>query len=145
MKKWIFLITLAVGLPVVVVAQQHKDSIPLNRKRNVAKVQYGVASFYHNKFEGRRTTNGEIFTQKNFTAASNKYPLNCWVKVTNMRNKKSVILRITDRMHYKNPRLIDLSRAAAKKLAYTGHGLTRVRVEYLGKKKPPEATTTTNK
>ena len=52
------------------------------------------------------------------------------------KNKKSVILRINDRMHPKNKRLIDLSLVAAKQLKYTSHGLTRVKVEYLGKKKP---------
>ncbi|MFT3824576.1 MAG: septal ring lytic transglycosylase RlpA family protein [Chitinophagaceae bacterium] len=138
MKSRILFILFTVALPLIAAAQ-HKDSVALTKKKNVAKVQYGVASFYHNKFEGRRTTNGEIFSQSKMTAACNKLPLNCWVKVTNLRNKKSVIVRITDRMHYKNTRLIDLSRTAAKKLAYTGHGLTRVRVEYLGKKKPPEA------
>lgn len=136
MKKRILYALLLTGTPAMVVAQEKKDSIVLNGKRNVARVQYGIASFYHNKFEGRKTANGEIFTQKGMTAASNTHPLNCWVRVTNSRNKKSVILRITDRMHPKNPRLIDLSRAAAVKLAYTGRGLTRVKVEYLGRQKP---------
>lgn len=136
MKKRILYALLLTGTPAMVVAQEKKDSIVLNGKRNVARVQYGIASFYHNKFEGRKTANGEIFTQKGMTAASNTHPLNCWVRVTNSRNKKSVILRITDRMHPKNPRLIDLSRAAAVKLGYTGRGLTRVKVEYLGRQKP---------
>lgn len=104
----------------------------------IPPIQYGIASFYDNKFEGRKTANGEIFTQKKLTAASNTLPLNCWVKVTNLSNKRSVILRITDRMHHKNMRLIDLSRSAASKLGYTGKGLTRVKVEYLGRKKPEE-------
>jgi rare lipoprotein A len=101
-------------------------------------LQYGIASFYDNKFEGRRTSNGEIFTQKKLTAASNTLPLNCWVKVTNLSNKRSVVVRITDRMHHKNRRLIDLSRSAASKLGYIGKGLTKVKVEYLGRKKPTE-------
>lgn len=105
---------------------------------NIPPVQYGIASFYDNKFEGRLTSNGEVFTQKKLTAASNTLPLNCWVKVTNLKNNRSVIVRITDRMHPKNKRLIDLSRSAASKLAYIGKGLTRVKVEYLGKKKPGE-------
>jgi rare lipoprotein A len=136
MKKRILYALLLTGTPAMVIAQEKKDSIVLTGKRNVARVQYGIASFYHNKFEGRKTANGEIFTQKGMTAASNTHPLNCWVRVTNSRNKKSVILRITDRMHPKNPRLIDLSRAAAVKLGYTGRGLTRVKVEYLGRQKP---------
>ena len=136
MKKRILYALLLTGAPVMAAAQGHKDSIAMTKKRNVSRVQYGIASYYHNKFEGRKTANGEIFTQKGMTAASNTHPLNCWVRVTNSRNKKSVIVRITDRMHPENPRLIDLSRTAAAKLGYTGRGLTRVKVEYLGRQKP---------
>lgn len=102
----------------------------------IPQVQYGIASFYDNKFEGRKTANGEVFSQKKLTAASNTLPLNCWVKVTNLSNKRSVYVRITDRMHHRNKRLIDLSRSAASTLGYTGKGLTKVKVEYLGRKKP---------
>jgi rare lipoprotein A len=107
-------------------------------KREVSKdkIHYGTASFYANKFEGRKTANGEIFSQKNLTAASNIIPMNLWVRVTNTRNHLSVIVRITDRMHKNNKRLIDLSKAAAKKLKYTGNGLAHVKVEILGKKLP---------
>ena len=107
-------------------------------KRNVSreKIHFGTASFYANKFEGRKTANGEVFSQKNFTGASNILPLNQWVRVTNTRNNLSVILRITDRMHKNNKRLIDLSKSAAKKLKYTGYGLAHVKVEVLGKKLP---------
>lgn len=108
--------------------RQISDKIP--------PLQYGIASFYDDKFEGRRTSNGEIFSQKKLTAASNTLPLNSWVKVTNLSNKRSVVVRITDRMHHKNPRLIDLSRSAASKLSYIGKGITRVKVEFLGKNKP---------
>lgn len=99
-------------------------------------VSTGIASFYDNKFVGRKTSNGDIFSQKKLTAASNRLPLNSWAKVTSLSNGHSVVVKITDRMHPKNKRLIDLSRAAASKLLFTGHGLTKVRVEYLGKKPP---------
>ena len=107
-------------------------------KRDVSKdkIHYGTASFYANKFEGRQTANGETFSQKNLTAASNIIPLNQWVRVTNTRNHLSVVLRITDRMHKNNKRLIDLSKAAARKLKFTGYGLASVKVEVLGKKPP---------
>jgi peptidoglycan lytic transglycosylase len=103
------------------------------RKINNAKVQYGTASFYADKFEGRRTANGEIFTQKGMTAAHNSLPLGTWIRVTNLSNKKSVVVKVNDRLHHKNPRLVDLSKAAAKKLGYTGKGLSKVRVDVLGK------------
>jgi rare lipoprotein A len=53
--------------------------------------------------------------------------------VTNLKNRKTVVVRVTDRLHHKNPRLVDLSKSAAKKLGYTGEGLTKVKVEVLGK------------
>lgn len=107
------------------------DSVPV-------KIYEGVASFYDNKFEGRRTSTGERFTQKKMTAACNRIPLNHWVKVTNLNNGRSIVLRINDRMHPKNKRIIDLSRTAASKLGYLGKGLTKVEVEDLGKKKPSD-------
>ncbi len=114
---------------------------PKKSKKRVdskALVHFGTASFYANKFEGRKTANGEIFSQLKFTGASNIIGLNQWVKVTNTRNHLSVVLRITDRMHHNNKRLIDLSKAAAKKLKYTGYGLAHVKVEVLGEKRPKE-------
>jgi rare lipoprotein A len=107
------------------------------RSGKPSKIQYGTASYYADKFEGRKTANGEIFTQKGMTCAHNTLPLGTWIRVTNLSNKKTVVVRVTDRLHHKNPRLVDLSKAAAKKLAYTGSGLTKVKVEVLGKN-PPE-------
>jgi rare lipoprotein A len=119
-------------------AQINKDSIALNKQRNVPVTQFGVASFYADKFEGQLTCTDVVFTQKKLTAACNTLPLNCWIKVTNLRNKKSVMVKINDRMHPSNPRLIDMSKAAATALGYTGHGLTKVKIEYLGKNKPDD-------
>jgi rare lipoprotein A len=115
--------------------QQLIKSHKIVKKKN-SKEQYGIASFYANKFNGRHTANGEIFNQEKLTAASNTVALNTWVRVINLRNKKKVIVKINDRMHVSNKRLIDLSHAAAKKLGYTGWGLAKVKVEILGKKKP---------
>jgi len=103
------------------------------------KVQYGIASFYSNKFEGRKTYTDEIFTQDKLTGASNTLPMHIWVKVTNLRNNRMVFVRINDKMHPRNKRIIDLSHAAAVKLGYAGRGLTRVRIDVIGRKKPPEA------
>ena len=110
-----------------------------HHKTAVTKVQYGIASYYADKFEGRKTYTDEIFSQKKLTAASNTLPMGTWVRVTNLRNHQSVIVRINDKMHPHNKRLIDLSHAAAEKLGYCGRGLTHVRVDVLGKKRPPEA------
>ncbi|MBS1667388.1 MAG: septal ring lytic transglycosylase RlpA family protein [Bacteroidetes bacterium] len=116
---------------------KHRHTSRAALKKDI-KTQIGTASFYANKFNGRRTANGEIFSQKKLTAASNTLPLNIWVRVTNLHNKKAVIVRITDRMHKNNKRLIDLSKAAAHQLGYTGRGLTRVQVDVIGRKKPSE-------
>ena len=117
---------------------KHNKSKKSKRGVSSEKIHYGTASFYANKFEGRKTATGEMFTQKKMTGASNILPLNHWVRVTNTRNNLSVILRINDRMHKNNKRLIDLSKSAAKKLKYTGYGLAHVKVEVLGKKPPGE-------
>jgi len=97
------------------------------------RVQYGTASFYADKFEGQKTANGEIFTQKGMTAAHNSLPLGTWIRVTNLSNKRSVLVKVNDRLHHRNPRLVDLSKSAAKKLGYTGKGLSKVRVDVIGK------------
>lgn len=100
------------------------------------QVQYGIASYYADKFEGRRTSNGEIFRQKLLTAAHNSLPLGTYIRVINLRNRKSVVVKVNDRLHHKNTRLVDLSRAAATKLGFIRSGITRVRVEVLGKTPP---------
>jgi rare lipoprotein A len=115
---------------------RHHKSKKAKREVSNEKIHYGTASFYANKFEGRKTSTGEIFSQKKLSGASNILPLNHWVRVTNTRNNLSVVVRINDHMHKNNKRLIDLSKAAAKKLKYTGYGLAHVKVEVLGKKLP---------
>jgi len=118
--------------------QSQKHSVSHNKPshKKPEKVHYGTASFYANKFNGKRTANGEVFSQKRLTAACNHISLNSWVRVTNLRNRKTVVVKVTDRMHPKNQRLIDLSRVAASDLGYTGRGLARVKVEELGRIPP---------
>ena len=120
-------------------AKPHQEPVAAKPRRTApVKVQYGIASFYANKFEGRKTYTDEIFSQEKLTGASNTLPMHTWIRVTNLRNNLSVIVRINDKMHPRNRRLIDLSRAAATRLGYAGRGLTRVRIDVLGKKKPAE-------
>jgi rare lipoprotein A len=135
-------------LPVAVFGRDERpirDSIPPGTKKShhhklvAEKVQFGVASYYADKFEGRKTYTDEIFSQEKLTGASNTLPMHTWVRVTNLRNHLSVIVQINDKMHPRNKRLIDLSRAAATRLGYAGRGLTRVRIDVLGKERPPDA------
>jgi rare lipoprotein A len=113
-----------------------QDSSKVKKTPAKSKVQYGIASFYSNKFNGRKTANGEIFSQQKFTAAHNSLPLGTYVRVTNLRNKRTVIVKINDRLHARNKRLIDLTKAAAQKLGFIKSGLVRVKIEVLGKKPP---------
>ena len=99
------------------------------------KTLYGQASFYANKFNGRQTASGEIFSQQKMTCACNALPFGTWIKITNLRNGKTAIVKVNDRLHPRIKRVADLSYTAAKKLGYIGHGLARVKVEVLGKSK----------
>ena len=117
-----------------VISLKAQDSITTKTQKGKAKIQYGVASFYANKFQGRKTANGEIFNHQKLTAAHNSLPLGTYVRVTNLRNKKTVIVKINDRLHHRNKRLIDLTKTAAQKLGFIKSGLTRVKLEVLGKK-----------
>ena len=107
-------------------AKKHKQE--KTPAKTTGRTLYGQASFYSNKFDGRRTATGETFSQAKFTAACNSLPLGTWIQVTNMRNGKMVVVKTNDHLHPKTKRLIDLSRAGAKKLGYVASGLTRVKV-----------------
>jgi rare lipoprotein A len=141
MVKRLIRLLIILLLPATVFGREATDSIPHKHHHHLEepKVQYGIASYYANKFEGRKTYTDEIFRQDSLTAASNTLPMQTWVKVTNLRNHKSVYVRINDKMHPRNKRLIDLSRAAAVQIGFAGRGLTKVRIDVLGKKRPPEA------
>lgn len=91
----------------------------------------GVASYYADKFHGRKTANGEIFNMHDLTAAHKTLPFNTVVKVTNLKNNKSVKVRINDRGPFVKNRVIDLSLAAAKELDMLGTGTAEVRIDIL--------------
>lgn len=120
MKKLIMCAVIAVG-SLSVNAQSRAITNPLKEK--------GVASYYHNKFEGRQTSTGEIFDNDKFTAASNTLKLGSYAKVTNLSNGEVVYVRINDRMNAANHRVIDLTSQAATKLNFRDKGITNVRVE----------------
>ena len=94
-------------------------------------VKYGIASFYADRFQGSETYSGEIYESEKFTAACNSFPMHTWVKVTNLKNNKWVIVKINDKMAKKNKRLIDLSKSAAKELAFISTGLANVKIELI--------------
>ena len=107
-----------------------------NDKGDSVVVYYGVASYYADKFSGRKTANGALYGHTLMTAACNVLPLGTWIRVTNLKNKKTIVVQVNDRLHYKNNRLVDVSKMGAEKLNFIKDGLARVMVEVLGKKKP---------
>jgi peptidoglycan lytic transglycosylase len=130
MKKIILLLLLIAGFSGIS-AQKAINYRKHAKSHRTPVIKYGTASFYAKKFDGRQTANGEIFSSKKYTAACNVLPLNTWVKVTNLKNHRIIIVRINDRMNPQNRRLIDLSRIAANNLGFLGRGLARVKVEVL--------------
>lgn len=92
-------------------------------------VQEGIASFYGEEFNGRSTSNGEVFDMFKFTAAHRTLPFGTKLRVKNLENGKEVIVRINDRGPFKLDRIIDLSYAAAKQLEMIIAGTARVKLE----------------
>ena len=89
----------------------------------------GTASWYGTKFHGQNTANGEVYDLYGMSAAHKTLPLPSYVRVTNLDNNRTVVLRVNDRGPFYSDRIIDLSYAAAKKLGYAETGTARVRVE----------------
>jgi rare lipoprotein A len=91
----------------------------------------GVASFYADKFHGKQTANGEIYDMHSLTAAHLDYPFNTQVRVTNLSNSLSVVVRINDRKPYDDGRIIDLSYGAAGEIDMINSGIAKVKMEVL--------------
>jgi rare lipoprotein A len=100
-------------------------------------VQTGAASWYGPEFHGKSTSSKEIYDMNDLTAAHNTLPLGTYVMVTNLKNGRSVTVRINDRGPFVKDRVIDLSYAAAKALEMTGPGTALVRIEVLKNISPP--------
>ncbi|WP_207424660.1 septal ring lytic transglycosylase RlpA family protein [Desertivirga brevis] len=96
--------------------------------------QTGGASYYAKKFNGKRTASGAKFRSSKRTAAHRTLPFGTKVKVTNLRNGKSVKVRINDRGPFVSGRIIDLSRKAARKIDMLDAGVVRVKIEYKKRK-----------
>ncbi len=116
-----------VGKPYVVAGRTY---VPEENRHYRAE---GLASWYGTDFHGRRTANGEVFDMTSISAAHPTMPLPSYARVTNMRNGKSVVVRVNDRGPYHGNRIIDVSHRAAKLLEFHGDGVARVKVEYVGR------------
>ena len=101
------------------------------RKKSNQTIYKGISSWYGPNFHGKLTANGEIFDMYGTTAAHKTLPLNSIVRVTNLENYKSIILKINDRGPYVGDRILDCSFGAAKKLGFDKHGTTTVKIEII--------------
>ena len=103
-----------------------------------AQTETGKASFYHNKFEGHGTTNGEVFRQKKFTCAHKTLSFGTWLKVTCLKNNNVIYVRVNDRLPKSSKRCIYLSLLGAEKLNFVRSGLTQVTLETVSDSDIPE-------
>lgn len=102
-----------------------------NNSTRIIETERGIASFYADEFNGKKTASGEIYDMNELTAAHPSYPFNTIVIVTNLKNNKSVTVRINDRMpNFKN-RIIDLSLKAAEKIEMIRDGIQEVTIEVI--------------
>ena len=101
------------------------------RKASNQTIYKGISSWYGPNFHGKLTANGEIFDMYGTTAAHKTLPLNSIVRVTNLENYKSLILKINDRGPYVGDRILDCSFGAAKKLGFDKQGTTTVKIEII--------------
>ena len=112
-------------LPVTALAKKHEHG----------KGQVGTASYLGKKFDHRPTASGELYDPERLTAAHRTLPFGTRVRVTNLENGRSVVVRINDRGPFNKSRVIDLSLRAAKRLDFVEQGVTRVRLEVEDEKK----------
>ena len=116
-----------IGQPYTVAGQVY---VP---EENINYSAVGTASWYGDDFHGRYTANGEVFDMNAISAAHPTLPLPSYVRVTNLANSRSIVVRVNDRGPYAADRLIDVSVKTAELLGFYGHGVTRVKVEYVGR------------
>jgi rare lipoprotein A len=109
----------------------NQSSTPALYESKPLRVETGKASYYGGRWIGRLTASGERYHASDCTAAHKKLPFNSMVKVTNLKNGKSVIVRINNRGPYAKGRILDLSIVAARKIEMVGDGIIPVRAEVL--------------
>jgi rare lipoprotein A len=121
------LLVLALGFPASASGPDQPASTDLRPvKRFKRWIQVGQASWYGFKFQGRKTATGESYDMNQLTCAHRSLPLGSWVRVTNLKNKKSIVVRVNDRGPALDSRIVDLSYAAAKAVGLKGIGKVRL-------------------
>jgi rare lipoprotein A len=120
-----------VNVPSPVETKQVSEAATITAPSQPTRTETGLASWYGAKHHGKRTASGEVFNQDRLTAAHPTLPWGSRVKVINLDNGKSVDVRINDRGPYKQGRIIDVSRAAARALGMMQQGIATVRIEWI--------------
>jgi peptidoglycan lytic transglycosylase len=124
MKAWLRAETLGVVAIVVVLTIGGTAGIP-----GAQTSEEGVANFYSDKFQGKKTSSGEVYDKDRLTASHKKLAYGTKVRVTNVENGKSVVVTINDRMKTSNSAVIDVSRHAAEELGFAKSGKAKVKLE----------------
>ncbi len=138
MARWGVIAALAAVIASAGVARADGSSVRSVLGGRILTSAVGVSSYYGPGFHGRPTATGEIFDRNGITAAHKTLPIPCYARVTNLANGRSMVVRVNDRGPYIAGRILDVSEGVAKLLAYNG-GLSRVRLDYLGKAGPAGA------
>lgn len=128
MLKPLLIILLFTGFSLQINATEYPVS---THKSRFKAILYGLASFYNRSLQGFKTFNGERYSGAKLTAAHKTLPMGTMVRVTDLRNHRSVVVRINDRLPQNSKRLIDLSQTAALKLHLISRGISQVSVEVL--------------
>jgi len=123
----IILISCTGGRPTI----QPVTATGITSPNKIGDIQYGISSYYAEKFHGRRTANGEIYNMNGLSAAHQTLPLNSIVRVTNLENNKVIDLKINDRGPFIKNRVLDCSYGAAVKLGFIRKGTAMVKIEVL--------------
>jgi rare lipoprotein A len=110
-------------------ARSNLSQWPRNKPPRSKAYQIGTASWYGSEFQGKATASGEPYNMHDFTAAHPTLAIGSWVRVTNLRNGRAVVLRINDRGPIVPGRIIDVSYSAARALEFKAYGLQRVRLD----------------
>ena len=113
----------------VLLSSCHRKSVPA-AAAEVSGSETGLASFYSESYNGKKTANGEIYNSSDYTAAHKTLPFGTKVKVTNLTNGKTVKVRVNDRGPFVSGRIIDLTRAAARKIEMVNAGVVKVKISY---------------
>jgi rare lipoprotein A len=125
--------TVALGFIALVAFEALADGAARVNSQNARFSQVGRATYYHKSLHGHRTASGERFNAQAMTAAHRRLKLGSYVRVTNLRNQRSVVVRINDRLPPRSQAIIDLSPKAARQLGMFHHGVAKVRLETISK------------